>query len=230
MSFTDTVYPLLFTTGFMVGFGHCIGMCGPIVVSLSLNMKGSHVLISHLLYNAGRITTYAILGGLMGLTGSFAGVISNIAALQKTIMIFAGLLIIVMGLAMSGLIRFGQIFGDYYNTKGLISKGFRKLSASKSHLTYFPLGLLLGLLPCGSVYSVLIAAAGMGMEATNTSEGFFKGMGIMLSFGLGTIPALILVAKLADLGWLKSREIVYKIGSVLMIVVGVYFVIKGIRY
>jgi hypothetical protein len=44
------------------------------------------------------------------------------------------------------------------------------------------------------------------------------------------VPALILVAKLADLGWLKSREIVYKFSSVLMILIGVYFVIKAIRY
>ena len=58
----------------------------------------------------------------------------------------------------------------------------------------------------------------------------FFGMGLMICFGIGTVPALFLVAKLADLGWLKSRELIYKISAVLMIIVGVYFVIKGIRY
>jgi sulfite exporter TauE/SafE len=68
------------------------------------------------------------------------------------------------------------------------------------------------------------------MEAKASPEGFFMGMGLMLSFGLGTLPALFILAKLSDLGWLKSRDVIYKIGSVLMIVVGVYFVVKGIRY
>jgi hypothetical protein len=55
-------------------------------------------------------------------------------------------------------------------------------------------------------------------------------MGLMGAFGMGTVPALFLVAKLADMGWLKSRAIIYKVGAVLMIVVGVLFVVKGIRY
>jgi sulfite exporter TauE/SafE len=56
------------------------------------------------------------------------------------------------------------------------------------------------------------------------------GMGLMAAFGLGTVPALFLVAKLADLRWLKSRAIIYRLGAVLMIIVGVLFVLKGIRY
>jgi sulfite exporter TauE/SafE len=55
---TETIYFVLFTTGLTVGFGHCIGMCGPIVVSLSLSLKGRSVVVPHLLYNGGRITTY----------------------------------------------------------------------------------------------------------------------------------------------------------------------------
>ena len=89
----DPIYLLFLTTGFTVGFGHCIGMCGPIVVSLSLNLRGRSNLGPHLLYNVGRMTTYTILGGLMGLTGSFTGVTSRIAGLQKGAMIFAGVLI-----------------------------------------------------------------------------------------------------------------------------------------
>ena len=52
----------------------------------------------------------------------------------------------------------------------------------------------------------------------------------MLVFGIGTVPALLIIGKLAGLNWLKSRKVIYQIGAVLMIVVGIYFVIKGIRY
>ena len=230
MPYPDTLYLILFTTGFTVGFGHCIGMCGPIAVSLSLNLKGRRVLIPHLLYNAGRITTYAILGGLMGLTGSFTRITSGIAHLQKGVMIFAGLVIVVMGIAMGGWIPIGRIFGDHSRLRGFLSKGFKRLSASGSPGTYYPLGLLLGLLPCGPVYVALITSARVGMESASAPGGIVKGMGLMLAFGLGTFPALFLVAKLTDLGWIRKRERIYKIGSILMAVAGVYLVVKGIRY
>ena len=124
----------------------------------------------------------------------------------------------------------GQIFKDEYTPKGIIQKGYQRLSASKSPFTYYPLGLLLGLLPCGPVYASLIVAARAGMEATRSLQGVFTGASLMLAFGIGTVPALFIVGKLAGLRWLRSREVIYQIGAVLMVVVGVYFVIRGIRY
>ena len=205
MSFIDPLYPIFLTTGFTVGFGHCIGMCGPIVVSLSLNLKSKSLFLPHLLYNTGRIITYTVLGGVMGATGSFTRVAAHIEEIQKGAMIFAGIMITVMGLAMSGWIPLGRVFGDYHNPDGIVSRGFRKLAQVKSTATYFPIGLLLGLLPCGPVYTALLAAAGAGMNTAGTLEGIIKGMLVMLSFGIGTIPALFLVAKLVDMGWLKKR-------------------------
>ena len=230
MSFIDPLYPVFLVTGFTVGFGHCIGMCGPIVVSLSLNLKDKNFFLPHLLYNCGRVVTYALLGAIMGATGSFTLVASNIAGIQKGALIFAGILIMIMGLAMSGWVPLGKVFGDYFNPGGFISRGFQRLSKIKSTATYFPVGLLLGLLPCGPVYTALLAAAGAGMKATDPLEAIFKGMLVMLCFGLGTMPALFLVAKLADMGWLKKRELIYRIGAVLMVVVGIYFVISGIQF
>ena len=166
----------------------------------------------------------------MGATGSFTRVVASIASLQKGVMILTGMLIVVMGLAMAGWIPLGVIFGDYHNPQGVLSRGFRKLSEARSTGTYYPLGMLLGLLPCGPVYTALLAAARAGMETQSTLEGLLIGVGIMLSFGLGTVVALLLIAKLTDLGWLKRRDVIYKISSVLMVIVGVYFVVKAIRY
>jgi hypothetical protein len=80
------------------------------------------------------------------------------------------------------------------------------------------------------VYTALIAAARAGMGAASALDGFFSGMGLMVAFGIGTVPALLLVGKLAGFGWLKSRSLIYKISSALMVLVGVYFIIQGIRY
>ena len=205
-------------------------MCGPIVVSLSLNLKGKRILPPHLLYNIGRIITYILLGGVMGATGSFVRMTAPMAGIQKGVMIFTGLLIIIMGCFMSGWVPLGKFFGDYYNPNGFIATGFKRLLGIHSTLVYFPLGLLLGLLPCGPVYTALIAAARAGMEANSSLEGIFMGTGLMACFGIGTVPALLMVAKFADLGWLKNREKIYKFSAVMMIIVGIYFVVKGIQY
>lgn len=227
---TSPLWLILLVTGFTVGFGHCIGMCGPIVVSLSLNLKGQRVFLSQLFYNGGRVTTYTILGGLMGLTGSFTIVASNIASLQKIVMIFAGIIIIILAFSMIGWIPLGRIFSDDYNPNGIVARGFKRLSGPRSPLAYYPLGLLLGLLPCGPVYTALIASAAAGTQSTHPVQGVLNGAGLMLLFGIGTVPALLIVGKLAGLGWLKSRKIIYEIGAALMILVGIYFIIKGIRY
>ncbi|MBW2479090.1 MAG: sulfite exporter TauE/SafE family protein [Deltaproteobacteria bacterium] len=227
---TETLYLLYFSTGFTVGFGHCIGMCGPIVVSFSLSLKEKSILVPQLLYHLGRIITYAILGGAVAAAGSLTMITADIDTIQKGVMMITGALIMLMGLAMPGWVPLGKIFGDHSSPGGVISKGFAKMLKIQSTLVYLPLGLLLGLLPCGPVYTALLGAARAGMDAGPTRHGILAGMGLMSAFGFGTVPALFLVAKLADLGWLKSRTIIYNAGAVLMIIVGLIFVIKAIRY
>ena len=230
MSFIDPLYPLFLATGFTVGLGHCVGMCGPIVVSLSLNLKGRNLFLPHLLYNVGRVITYTLLGGIMGATGSFSMVAANIAGIQRSALIFSGVLVIVMALALSGWLPFGKKIEDKMNPHGWISRGFQRLSGLNATAAYFPVGLLLGLLPCGPVYTALLAAAGVGLNTTTMTEGIIKGMGVMFCFGVGTIPTLFVIAKLVDMGWLKNRLIIYRIGTVLMLIVGVYFIYQGLTF
>lgn len=227
---TETLYLLYLSTGFTVGFGHCIGMCGPIVVAFSLQLKEKNILVPQLLYHLGRTTTYAILGGVVAAAGSLTMVAAHIESIQKAVMIFSGALIMFMGFAMGGWVPLGKVFGDYSAPGGMVSKGFGKLLKVKSTMVYLPLGLLLGLLPCGPVYTALLGAARTGMEGNSIYQGILTGAGLMAAFGLGTVPALFLVAKIADLGWIKSRAIIYKAGAVLMIIVGLFFIVKAIRF
>ena len=230
MSSTEALFLAFFSSGFAVGFGHCVGMCGPIVVSFSLNLKGRGVMLPHLLYHAGRIGTYALLGAVAGATGSFTRLTAGIVGLQKAVMIVAGVLIIVMGLATSGLVPLGSVFDDSSAPSGLLSRGFRRLTSLRSSWSYLALGWLLGLLPCGPVYTALLAAARGGMEAAKPGRGLLIGTGLMLSFGLGTAPALLIVGKLAGLAWLTKRRIIYRGSAIIMILVGVYFVLSAVRY
>jgi sulfite exporter TauE/SafE len=137
---------------------------------------------------------------------------------------------VLMGLAMVGWFPVVGIFGDHCGPGKWISKGFGKLLKVKSTVIYLPLGLLLGLLPCGPVYTALLGSARAGMDADSVYYGMLAGMGLMAAFGMGTLPALLLVAKLADMGWLKSRGMIYKAGAFLMIGIGIIFIIKAVRY
>jgi len=205
-------------------------MCGPIVVTFSLNLKEKSILVPQLLYHLGRIITYVILGGVVAVAGSFTMVAAHIERLQKGVMVFAGALIVLLGLAMAGWLPIGRIFGNHSSPGRWISKGFGRLLKVKSAIVYLPLGLLLGLLPCGPVYTALLGAARVGMEGNTIYQGMLNGMGLMAAFGMGTVPALFLVAKLADMGWLKSRAIIYKAGAVLMIVAGLIFIVKAVYF
>jgi len=228
---TSSIYILFFTTGVSIGFGHCIGMCGPIVISLSLKLKGAPSVWPHLFYTTGRTLTYGLLGAIVGGMASFTRFAESIDGLQKGVMVAAGVIIILMGLAMTGWVPSGIIFRAAPPVGTFISGAFKKLLQKKKHpLMYLPLGLLLGLLPCGPVYTALLAAARSGMEADTTLGGVFSGAGLMLCFGLGTIPALFLVSRLTDLRWLRHREKVYQVGAVLMMVVGIYFIWQGLHY
>jgi sulfite exporter TauE/SafE len=229
MSFINSFIGVFFLTGFTVGFGHCIGMCGPLVISYSLKKESAGNNWPHVLYNAGRVTTYTVLGGIMGFTGSFTMVTSRIAGIQKGVLILTGAVIILMGLEMSGFIRLSWFKGSS-GLQNFLTRYFGKLIQAKSKGAYYPMGLLLGLLPCGPVYTAMIASARASMDAESILSGVIKGATLMTAYGLGTVPSLVLMGKAADLGWLKKRDVIIKVGSLLMIAVGVYFLIQGILY
>ncbi|MBA2881047.1 hypothetical protein HNR65_001373 [Desulfosalsimonas propionicica] len=227
---TESIYAVFLATGFTVGFGHCIGMCGPIVISVSLQLKDRPSFLPQLYYNIGRTITYSLLGAIMGATASFTRFASEIGGFQKTILVFAGVLIIVMGLAMTGWVPAGRIFQNAPPLAGFARAGFKRILDARRAVLFLPLGMVLGLLPCGPVYTAMIAAARMGMEAESTFGGMISGAGVMACFGIGTIPALLLLSQVSNVKWLKHRDLIYKFGGVMMILVGIYFTWKGWTY
>ena len=217
-------YILALFTGLLGGFGHCIGMCGPLVASYAMATPASGVqswfsrISPHFLYNMGRITTYAAIGGIMGLSGSFVNVAGKLAGLQNIVALAAGVMMIIMGLNITGISgNAGWI--EKHNLPVL--RAARKILESSSVLRYYPLGLLLGLLPCGLSYTVFIASAGAG--------GFLPGLFTSLMFGLGTLPAILLFGVAISFISPKLRATIYRAGGVLVMVMGVYYIYRGLR-
>jgi sulfite exporter TauE/SafE len=217
----ETGLLIAFSTGLLGGFGHCIGMCGPIVASYALHNPSAKLFSrvgSHILYNIGRITTYMFIGALMGLTGSFVNVAGRLTGLQNSVAILAGLFMVLMGLSISGLFGTAQWLEGH---NSLIMKVARGLSYEKSLWRYYPLGALFGFLPCGLSYTVFIAAAGTG--------DLFSGMLLTVFFGLGTFPSLFLFGISASLISSKLRGLLYRIAGFLVIGMGIYFLVKGLK-
>ncbi|HUI67632.1 MAG TPA: sulfite exporter TauE/SafE family protein [Nitrospirota bacterium] len=219
----ETGYFLAFTTGIFGGFGHCIGMCGPLVASYALAQASAPQpflmrMAPHLLYNSGRITTYALIGGVMGLSGSFVNITGRLAGIQNIVAIFAGVAMIFMGLSIAG-IGAKTAWIEKHNLP--ILRAAQTVLAWPSTLRYYPLGLILGLLPCGLSYTIFIASAGTG--------GLFPGLLTSLLFGLGTLPALLVFGAVITSISASLRGRIYKAGGVVVMIMGIYFLFRGIR-
>ena len=216
----------MFISGFLGGFGHCMGMCGPVVAAYALHpIKKSY--LPQLLYNLGRITTYSIIGGVMGLTGSFAGVINPVENFQNMIMAVIGLLMVIMGLVVGGWIPLN--IGNYKTgCSPMAGRMVKFVTETGSAGAFFPMGLILGFIPCGLSYTAFIAAAGAGVHAASRAEGFLKGMSMLFLFGLGTFPALLLLGGLLSVVGQQTRLKLYRASAIVMIVAGALFLYRAI--
>lgn len=215
----------MFISGFLGGFGHCIGMCGPVVAAYALNpVKKSY--LPQLLYNLGRITTYSIIGGIMGLTGSFAGIINPVENFQNMVMGAVGIIMMVMGLTVGG--WFPWKLGSRSPGCSVVGNMVKFVTETGSAGAFFPMGLILGFIPCGLSYTAFIAAAGAGVHAASQAEGFLKGMAMLFLFGLGTFPALFLLGGILSVVGQQTRLRLYRASAIIMIVAGALFFYRAI--
>ena len=218
---------VMLLAGLAGGFGHCIGMCGPVVAAYSLGEQRLRYL-HHILYNLGRITTYMFMGAVVGLTGSFLVLTSSIEKIQAAIMVLAGISIIIMGIAIGGWIPVRRSPKSSSWLSSTIQKTMELFKGPRTAGTYYPMGIVLGFLPCGLTYTALLAAARAAMDADNHLAGMLQGAFMLLFFGLGTAPALLLVGRVINIIGAKARDRLYKLASLIMILTGVYFVVKAL--
>lgn len=221
---------IFIVTGLGVGLGHCLGMCGPIVISLSINIQSGKTTRPLLLYNLGRVTMYTILGGLSGMMGSFTLMTSGAIVFQQIVMIAVGLLIAISGVGMLGWKQ--GVICDQSDSRfqGVFRMLLGRLAKPRSTISYYPVGLILGLLPCGPVYTALIASARIGMETKHALSGLFQGALIMLAFGIGTIPALFTIGKLTGTCYIRYKNSFYQLSAIIIIALGIYYVVRGINF
>ncbi len=205
-----------FVLGIMGSF-HCAGMCGPIAIALPLhgNSVGGKI-FGGSLYNLGRTITYGIMGALFGLLGQGVAMIG----FQQKISVIMGSLMIIS-------ILFPALFRNQYSMSkswfsviGKLKSTIGKMFSIRSYPSLFFIGMLNGLLPCGLVYMAIAGAIGTGSVGMGTLY--------MILFGLGTIPMLLGISLAGNLLSLAVRNRINKLIPVLVVVVGIFFILRGL--
>lgn len=183
----------------LLGSMHCVGMCGPLALSLPFNtLKGVTKTTAILQYNIGRVFIYSVMGlaiGLIGKSFSFFG-------WQQWLSIAAGIFILLVLFAGNTI----KPLAVFMQKAGSIVSNSLAMSMQQSHRSvygFFIIGILNGLLPCGLVYMALATSAAM--------DNYWQTVALMSGFGLGTFPLMLLAVFAGNLIKTKNRLFIKKI-------------------
>ncbi len=202
--------------GFATGF-HCLGMCGPIALSLGLSKKQQvNFHLQNLTYQFGRIFTYSFLGALVGIIGEGF----QLAGFQKYISILAGILLIIMALFSFGG-DFASKIPSINNALLKVKLNLGKLLQKSDYSSRFLTGVLNGFLPCGMVYMALTASLAAG--------GVLQSATFMTLFGLGTFPFMFAAVLFGNLLNAAVRNKILKIVPIFMLALGGLFILRGLE-
>lgn len=205
-------------------------MCGGIVGALTLGLPAEarrhyRTMLPYLLaYNCGRILSYTLAGAAAGGIGAMATHLGAVNRVQLGLQLLAGVFMLLLGMYIGGwwrgLARVEQA-GGWLVWRHLQPLG-QKLLPVASPRRALQLGLLWGWLPCGLVYSVLIWSISVG--------GAVNGALLMLSFGLGTLPTLLVMGSGAALlaRWVK-RPLVRHLAGLLIVLIGIGHATVAVR-
>ena len=196
---------------------HCVGMCGPIAISLPVYyLPRQQKIPGILLYNIGRIAMYALLGLLIG----FAGRQIYLGGFQQGFSIVLGSLVILFflqSLLPAVKIRIVQIDRFTQSLQRFIAHRMKQPGLP----AMFTLGAANGLLPCGMVYLALTGAL-----AAGTITG---GVAFMLFFGLGTLPAMFAIGYFGNMISLSARKLMRKTVPFFMLIMGILLIVRGLN-
>ncbi|MBE2295623.1 MAG: sulfite exporter TauE/SafE family protein [Phycisphaerales bacterium] len=224
----DPPYLAAFLIG-LSGGAHCFGMCGGIIGALTLGLPPTpqHPLRARLpyllAYNGGRIASYMLAGALVGGIGAWTTRLLSIHQAQLGLQLLAGLFMILLGLYLAGwhttlrrVEQAGSVLWRHIEPLG------RRWLPVRTPAQALGIGLVWGWLPCGLVYSVLVWAIGAG--------GALKGALLLLSFGLGTLPALLAIGTAtAALARFMRQPLVRRLTGILVALFGVYEIALAAR-
>ena len=168
-------FAIAYVLGFL-GSLHCAAMCGPLMLALPVPPGGAGRFVAgRVIYQFGRITTYALLGTVAGLVGKSI----FLAGMQRWVSIALGAAILA-GFLIS---KKASLSAPVVRLVARLKSAMSAQLQQRSFRSLVLLGMLNGLLPCGLVYVAMAGAVSRGT--------ILSGMGYMAAFGLGTLPTML---------------------------------------
>ncbi len=199
-------YFALFLIGLLTSV-HCIAMCGGLNLANSISSGDIRPLRRSILYNFGRLTSYALIGAGLGFFGERAAITLQARGI---IGLIAGGFMLLMGVNMLGGLSLSVRL--FPNLSRKLSAKIQRVDKSSS----FAIGLANGLMPCGPMQSMQVYAVASGsMQAGAMS---------MFSFCLGTIPLVFVFGLAAGVLKMHWRQRMLQAGSILLIVIGIFMI------
>ncbi len=216
--------PLVFLGG-LLGSAHCIGMCGGFAIAIGINAAGVlSNLERQLIYSAGRIFTYSFLGLAAGYAGLWvASRATYWINAQAALCVLAGLLLTAQGLIALGLVPRRLSSKQPSGGSLCLARSFvGPFLASPRRSDVLLAGVLTGFLPCGLVYGFLALAS--------SSASLWAGLIIMILFGAGTAPLMILAGAGASLLSSAKRQSLLRISAVCVCLTGLVSIARGVFF
>lgn len=210
-------WPLLVVAG-LLGSAHCLGMCGPFALAIGTAAPAWRAnLWRQCCYSAGRIFTYAVLGGGVAFCGlRLAVALAAWVNVPAVLAIAAGVLLIVQGLLAAGVLP-KRAVAAAAACPG--ATGFRALLTARGSTEVFLAGLFTGLLPCGLLYGMLALAA--------STHDVFHGLATMAAFGLGTVPAMAAAGLGGGLLGIAARRRLHALAAWCLVLTGAVSIARG---
>ncbi len=212
----------IFFVALLGSVGHCIGMCGGFVVAYSTakidpGRTKSFQSLAHVLYSIGRVVSYMFIGAIFGYLGS---AINFSLGAKGVLFIVIGILMVIIAFSLSGKIKFLTVIEHSIVQTPLFKKLFQSVIKSKSLPSFFYMGILNGLIPCGLVYFFATAAIASGSA--------LMGAVVMAVFGLATVPALFILGMVSTfISQMTWRKHVLSAAAILIALYGIYTGYKG---
>ncbi len=202
-----------FIIGLIASVSSCLAIVGGLVLSLSAKISEDSVsdTKTFLLFHAGRLVSFAVLGGVLGLIGNAIGINFTFTAILGLI---ASLVMLVLGL---------NLVGVFAKNKLTLHSGVFNFFRRIEHKTFTPLIIGFGtfFLPCGFTQSMQVAAV--------SSGSFMSGFLIMFAFALGTLPMLALLSfGSASFAHGKHAPLFFKSAGVIVIGLGLFALLAGL--
>lgn len=209
----------LIVPGFVMGLAgslHCIGMCGPLALSLPVSHNNNLSRIAGgLIYNSGRIFTYTFMGLVFGSIGNLV----IVAKWQNGLSIALGAIILVYLLIPKKYFHFTPT-SALAKPFMVLRQGLGKLFQSKKLSSLFFIGLLNGFLPCGLVYLAL------GSSIISASP--LNGSMFMLSFGSGTLPLMFATVLMGNYLHQSFRRKIQGAVPLLLLLMAALLILRGL--